>query len=181
MSSMTVRTHHRARGLGVLGAVAALSVYMVISAVPAWAVVTCAISGAPPSQTLTVTMAADADTVSLAVAAGNITVTGTGADASCTGPFAKADVSTVLVNAGTPAEVEAQTVNIDGSGDFTASIAVDLGAGNDTVNVQDATGADPISADLGEGSDVFGTTMVDGALSVIGAAGNDDISTGGGN
>ena len=62
-------------------------------------------------------------------------------------------MSAIVVNADTLAEVEDQTVNIDGTNDFTASITVNLGAGDDTVDVIDTTGADPITVDLGDGDD----------------------------
>ncbi len=50
-------------------------------------------------------------------------------------------MSAIVVNADTLADVENQTVTIDGSaGDFTASITVSLGAGVDTVNVNGTSG-----------------------------------------
>ncbi len=64
----------RRRGVAVLGAVAALTIYLVGAAVPASAAQTCVVSGTAPSQTLTVTLSG-ADTTTLAVTATNITVT----------------------------------------------------------------------------------------------------------
>ena len=89
-------------------------------------------------------------------------------------------MSAIVVNADTLVEAENQTVNIDGTDDFTASIAVNLGAGNDTVNVIDTTGADPITVDLGDGDDSFDGTGGDGAVTVNGGAGDDTLLGGGG-
>ena len=72
----------RRRGVAVLGAVAALTIYLVGAAVPASAAESCAVTGTSPNQTMTVTLTASADTVTLDVNGANIEVDG----AACTPP-----------------------------------------------------------------------------------------------
>ena len=164
------------RRFGILGAVAALAMYLIVTAIPASAAVSCGVSGSTPNQTLTITLNA-ADTTTLTATATNITVS------SCVGPFLRADVSAIVVNADTLAEVENQHVIIDGTNDFTASISLNLGAGDDTVDVSNTSGADPITADLAEGGDTYngGGGSVSGDVTVNGGTGDDTIDTGGGN
>ena len=98
--SMGRRRHRR---IGVLGAVAALSVYLVVAAVPASAAETCGVTGATPTQTL------DGDSIGRGAEIGHhrglnatqITVYRLRRCRTC-----KADVSAIVVNADTLAEVE---------------------------------------------------------------------------
>ena len=166
----------RRRGVAVLSAVAALAIYMVVVAMPASAAETCVVSGASPTQTMTVNMDADGDAVTLLVdGAGNIDFNG----GDCTPVATTAGVSEILVNAVTPAEVEDQTVTIDGSGgSFTASISIDTGAGNDVVVVNATVAADAVTANLGDGNDGFNSTTALGPVTVNGVGGNDTILAG---
>ena len=109
----------RRRGVAVLGAVAALTIYLVGAAVPANAAVSCAVTGAGTTQTMTVTMSSNADAVTIDVSGANIEFNHT----ACTPVATTAAVSAIVVNADTLAEAENQTVTIDGTGGaFTASL-----------------------------------------------------------
>ena len=172
--SMGRRRHRR---IGVLGAVAALSVYLVVAAVPASAAVLCAVSGVSPNQIMTVTMNAAADAVTIDVNGANIEFNNT----ACTPAAATAAVSEIIVNADTLAETEGQTVTIDGTTDFTASITVNTGAGNDVVDASNTSGVDPITVNLAEGNDDYIGGGAGGDVTVNGGAGDDTIDTGDGN
>ncbi|MGZ5319611.1 MAG: calcium-binding protein, partial [Actinomycetota bacterium] len=143
-----------------------------MTALPASAAVNCAVTGVSPNQVMTVTLSA-ADTVTLAVNGANIDVTPGFLACGTT-----AGVSSIVVNASLLTDVVDQTVTINGAG-FTASIAVNTGAGNDTVSAAN-TGGDAITVDLGDGTDTFNAATANGAVSVTGGAGNDSVTGGAG-
>ena len=117
-------TRVRTRGLVAIGAAVSLAIYMAVIALPASAAVACAVTGASPNQTMTVTLSADADAATLVVNGANIDINRW----SCAPVATTAGVSAIVVNADTLAEVESQTVTINGAGgSFTASIAIDAG------------------------------------------------------
>ncbi len=139
----------RSRGLVAIGAAVSLAIYMAVIAVPASAATTCVVTGVSPNQVMTVTLAADTDTATLVVNGANIDVNA----GACVPVATTAGVSSIVVNADTLAQVEAQTVTVNGAGgSFTASIAINMGAGDDTVSANN-TGGDAITADLGDGND----------------------------
>ena len=172
----------RRRMLGAIAVAGSLVTFMVIAAGPASAAVLCAVSGTSPNQTMTVTLNA-ADTVTIAVNGANIEWNAM----ACTPAATTADVSAIVVNADLLTDDEDQTVTIDGApGDFTASITVDLGAGDDTfaggsvltgITVHGGAGNDTITT--GAGNDTITTGAGDDT--VTGGDGNDRIATGAGN
>jgi hypothetical protein len=105
-------TRVRTRGFVAIGAALSLAIYMVVIALPASAAVTCAVTGTSPNQVMTVTLDADTDAATLAVNGANIEFNG----GACTPVATTAGVSSIVVNADTLAQVEAQTVTINGAG-----------------------------------------------------------------
>ena len=108
---------------------------------------------------MTVTLDADADAVTIAVDGATIEWNGN----PCTPAANTADVSAIVVTADTLAQVEAQAVTIDGAGgSFTASIAISLGDGADTLNVNGTGASEGVTADMGAGNDDVNTTNANG-------------------
>jgi hypothetical protein len=150
--------------VGAIVTASSIVAFMMIGVGSAQAAVLCEVSGSSPNQTMTLTLNA-ADTVTIAVSGANIEWNAT----ACTPAATTADVSAIVVNADLLTDSEAQTVTFDeGPGAFTASIAVHLGAGDDTF----AGGSllSDVTVDSGAGNDTITT-----------GAGNDTITTGAGN
>ena len=159
--------------LGAIVTASSIVAFMMIGVGPAQAAVLCEVSGSSPNQTMTVTLNA-ADTVTIAVSGANIEWNAT----ACTPAATTADVSAIVINADLLTDSEAQTVTFDeGPGAFTASIAVHLGAGDDTF----AGGSllSDVTVDSGAGNDTITTGA--GKDTIATAAGNDTVTAGSGN
>ncbi len=166
----------RRRGVAVLGAVAALTIYLVGAAVPASATATCAaLTGTAPNQTLTITSAANNDVVNLDVVGANIVVTGI--VSGCAGPYPRADASAIVVNADVLTDADNQTVDIDGT--YVLHSFHHRESRRRSRHCRPSPRhdreADAITVDLGDGDDNagFDGTGGDGAVTVNGGAGND--------
>ena len=159
--------------LGAIVTASSIVAFMMIGVGPAQAAVLCEVSGSSPNQTMTLTLNA-ADTVTIAMSGANIEWNAT----ACTPAATTADVSAIVVNADLLTDSEAQTVTFDeGPGAFTASIAVHLGAGDDTF----AGGSllSDVTVDSGAGNDTITTGA--GNDTITTAAGNDTVTAGSGN